>query len=107
MISNICSFIAQEWHSATHDAYFKLIISIVIICEVIRCVLVVFACVTTHLVQIIKDMREQMSETWSAWINWIRKLKKKKRNNQQKDITNEKGNCKEEKEETKKEDVMN
>lgn len=88
MISNIFSFIAQEWHSATHDTYFKLIISIVIIFEVIRCVLVVFACVTTHLGQIIKDMCEQMSETWSAWINWIRKFKKK--DNQQKEITNEK-----------------
>lgn len=106
MISNIFPFIAQEWHSATHDTYFKLIISIVIIFEVIRCVLVVFACVTTHLGQIIKDIREQMNEKWSVWINWIGKLKKKKRNNQQKDITNEKGNCKEEKEETKKEDAM-
>ena len=90
MISNIFSFIVQEWHSATHDTYFKLIISIVIIFEVIRCVLVVFACVTTHLGQIIKDMCEQVGEKWSMWINWIRKFKQKKKDNQQKKITNAK-----------------
>lgn len=64
MISNIFPFIAQEWHSATHDTYFKLIISIVIIFEVIRCIPVIFVCVLAHLSLIIKDMRKQMSEKW-------------------------------------------
>lgn len=90
MISSIFSFIVQEWRSATHDTYFKLVISIVIIFEVIRCISVIFVCVSAYLSPIIKDMCEQVGEKWSVRINWIRKFKQKKKDNQQKKITNEK-----------------
>lgn len=107
MISNIFSFIVQEWHSATHDTYFKLIISIVIIFEVIRCISVIFVCVSAHLSSIIKDVREQMSEKWSLGINRMsRRSERKKKANQRKDITNKKGYCREGKEKTEKENAM-
>lgn len=88
MIGNIFSFVAQEWHSATHNTYFQSIMLSIIAVEAIRCVSVIFVCVSVHLSPIIKGMCEQMSEKWSVWINWMRKLKKK--DNQQKEITNEK-----------------
>lgn len=44
MIGNIFSFVAQEWHSATHNTYFQSIMLSIIAVEAIRCVSVIFVC---------------------------------------------------------------